>query len=58
MTDMIRTDVEVFDRLMASYGMPKETDEEKVVRSEEIQTSLKEATDVPLKLCPCLCRSH
>jgi len=48
LTDMIRADVEVFDRLMASYGLPKETDEEKSVRSEEIQASLKEATDVPL----------
>ncbi|MFT5425782.1 MAG: formiminotetrahydrofolate cyclodeaminase [Gammaproteobacteria bacterium] len=48
LTDMIRADVEVFDRLMASYGMPKATDEEKAVRSEEIQASLKEATDVPL----------
>ncbi len=48
LTDMIRADVEVFDRLMASYRMPKETDEEKSVRSEEIQASLKEATDVPL----------
>lgn len=48
LTDMIRADVEVFDRLMASYGLPKETDEEKAVRSEEIQASLKEATDVPL----------
>jgi formiminotetrahydrofolate cyclodeaminase len=48
LTDMIRADVEVFDRLMASYGMPKESDEEKTVRSEEIQASLKEATDVPL----------
>ena len=48
LTDMIRADVDVFDRLMASYGMPKETDEEKAVRSEEIQASLKEATDVPL----------
>ncbi len=48
LTDMIRADVEVFDRLMASYGLPKETDDEKAVRSEEIQASLKEATDVPL----------
>ena len=48
LTDMIRADVEVFDRLMASYGLPKETDEEKAARSEEIQASLKEATDVPL----------
>ncbi len=48
LTDMIRADVEVFDRLMASYGMPKETDEDKAARSEEIQAALKEATDVPL----------
>jgi formiminotetrahydrofolate cyclodeaminase len=48
MTDMIRADVEVFDRLMASYGLPKETDEDKAARSEEIQAALKEATDVPL----------
>jgi len=48
MTDMIRADVEVFDRLMTSYGLPKETDEEKAARSDEIQASLKEATDVPL----------
>ena len=48
MTDTIRGDVEVFDRLMASYGMPKETDEEKAIRSEEIQMSLKEVTDIPL----------
>ena len=48
LTDMIRADIEVFDRLMASYGMPKETDEEKAARSEEIQASTREATDVPL----------
>jgi len=48
LTDMIRADVEVFDRLMAAYGLPKETGEEKAARSEEIQASLKEATDVPL----------
>ncbi len=33
---------------MGSYGMPKETDEEKAARSAEIQAALKEATDVPL----------
>ncbi len=48
MTDMIAADVEVFNRVMGSYGMPKETDEEKATRSEEIQAALKEATDVPL----------
>lgn len=46
--DMIKADVEVFDRLMATYALPKETDEEKTARSAAIQTVLKEATDVPL----------
>ncbi len=53
-TDMIRADVEVFDQVMAAYGMPRETDDEKAKRSETIQQALKAATDVPLdcaKLC-------
>ena len=49
LTDMVRADVEVFNRVMGAYGMPKETDEEKAARSEEIQAALKAATDVPLE---------
>lgn len=49
LTAMIRADVEVFDRVMGAYGMPKETDADKAVRSEAIQAALKEATDVPLE---------
>lgn len=48
LTGMIKADVDVFDRLMATYGLPKETDEEKAVRSTRIQEVLKEATIVPL----------
>ncbi|MDD4905538.1 MAG: cyclodeaminase/cyclohydrolase family protein [Methylobacter tundripaludum] len=48
LTGMIKADVEVFDRLMATYGLPKDSDEEKSVRSEAIQSALKEATVVPL----------
>lgn len=55
LTDAIKDDVDVFNRVMASYGMPKETDDEKTDRSAEIQASLKEATDVPLE-CARLCR--
>lgn len=55
LTEAINDDVRVFNRVMASYGMPKETDEEKVARSAEIQAALKEATDVPLE-CAKLCR--
>ena len=46
--DMIKADIDVFNRVMAAYGMPKETDDEKSARSAEIQDALKEATDVPL----------
>lgn len=48
LTDMIRADAEVFDRVMAAYGLPKETDEEKQARAEAIQAALKSATEVPL----------
>ncbi len=48
LTGMIKADVEVFDRLMATYGLPKDSSEEKEARSAAIQVALKEATDVPL----------
>ncbi|OHX38413.1 methenyltetrahydrofolate cyclohydrolase [Methylomonas sp. LWB] len=48
LTGMIQADVEVFDRLMACYGLPKASDEEKAYRTEQIQAVLKDATDVPL----------
>jgi formiminotetrahydrofolate cyclodeaminase len=49
LTDLIQADVEVFDRVMASYGLPKGTDDEKAARSAEIQAALKAATDIPLE---------
>lgn len=48
LTGMIQADVEVFDKLMGSYGLPRDTDEQKSARSEAIQAALREATDVPL----------
>jgi len=48
LTDMIKKDVEVFNQLMTCYGLPKQTEEEKQVRSEQIQQVLKQATEVPL----------
>lgn len=48
LTNMIKADVDVFNRLMATYSLPKATDEEKAARSEAIQSVLKEATEVPL----------
>lgn len=55
LTEMIKADVDVFDQLMAAYGLVKETDEEKAARSLQIQVVLKEATLVPLA-CAKACR--
>ena len=49
LTGLIKADVDVFNRLMAAYGLPKETDEDKAARTEAIQTVLKAATEVPLE---------
>jgi formiminotetrahydrofolate cyclodeaminase len=48
LTAMIKADVEVFDQLMACYGLPKDTDQQKAARSVQIQAVLKAATLVPL----------
>jgi len=48
MTDMIRQDVAVFDQVMGAYGMPKDTEEQKIARAEAIQKALQAATDVPI----------
>ncbi|OAI18819.1 methenyltetrahydrofolate cyclohydrolase [Methylomonas lenta] len=45
---MIKADVDVFDKLMACYGLAKETDADKAQRSQQIQIMLREATEVPL----------
>lgn len=45
---MLTADVTVFNQVMAAYGLPKATDEEKAIRSGEIQEALKAATEVPL----------
>ncbi len=48
LTGAIVADVAVFDQVMAAYGLPKGSENEKVARSAAIQLALKEATDVPL----------
>ncbi len=48
LTGMIQADVDVFSQLMAAYGLAKESEQEKAVRSQQIQTALREATLVPL----------
>ena len=52
---LIKADVDVFNRVMLAYGLPKATDDEKTARSLAIQAILKEATEVPL-MCARACR--
>jgi formiminotetrahydrofolate cyclodeaminase len=51
LTGMIEDDVQAFDKVMAAYGMPKETDADKRKRDDAIQAALKLATDVPMRCC-------
>jgi formiminotetrahydrofolate cyclodeaminase len=48
LTDMAEADAESFGQVMAAYGLPKETDEEKRARSQAIQDALKAAAGVAL----------
>lgn len=49
LTSFVQEDINIFNKLMGAYGLPKESDEEKAIRSQAIQDILKVATDVPLK---------
>lgn len=48
--DMIDEDASSFDGVMKAFKLPKETEEEKAARSAAIQTGMKEAAEVPLKV--------
>ena len=47
--EAIKKDVEAFDTVMAAYGLPKDTDEQKLKRSSKIQDALKVAIDAPME---------
>lgn len=49
LTGMIKADIDVFNRLMACYGLPKSNEDEKTHRSAQIQSVLRDATQVPLE---------
>ncbi len=54
LTGMINDDVAAFDQVMAAYGLPKNSDDEKAKRTAAIQEALKRATQVPLS-CTKVC---
>jgi len=50
LSQLTEEDVKAFNNFMATYKLPKETEDEKKVRVEKIQESLIEAAKVPLKV--------
>ncbi|HEY84879.1 MAG TPA: cyclodeaminase/cyclohydrolase family protein [Chloroflexi bacterium] len=48
LTSLISDDAAAFDKVMAAFGMPRNTEAEKQARSKAIQAAFKEATLVPL----------
>ena len=46
---LVDEDTESFNRVMAAFGLPKATDEEKAARSEAIQSATRYATEVPFR---------
>ena len=48
--DYVDEDTNAFDEVMKAYRLPKETDEQKALRSEKIQEATKHATLLPLKV--------
>jgi formiminotetrahydrofolate cyclodeaminase len=48
LADMVAEDIAAFNGLMAAYGLPKQTDDEKAARGAAIQHALIAATEAPL----------
>ena len=49
LTEAIKADVDAFNKVMAAYGMPRDSEAQKIARGRAIQAALKEATDAPLE---------
>ncbi|MDU1411786.1 MAG: cyclodeaminase/cyclohydrolase family protein [Clostridium sp.] len=47
---LMNEDTLAFNKLMEAFKMPKETDEDKAIRSEKIQIAYKGATEIPLEV--------
>ena len=47
---LIDQDTEAFNKVMEAYSLPKETDDQKALRTAAIQVATKEATMIPLRV--------
>jgi glutamate formiminotransferase/formiminotetrahydrofolate cyclodeaminase len=50
LSQLIEDDVKVFNNFMATYKMPKETEDEKKIKTEKMQEALIKAAKVPLRV--------
>lgn len=48
--DLVEKDAEVFEPLSKAYGLPKNTEEERIYKNEQMENCLKLACSVPLKI--------
>lgn len=54
LTELMDLDSEAFDQVISAFSLPRNTDEEKEIRSAKIQEAFRKASEVPLrtaKLC-------
>jgi glutamate formiminotransferase/formiminotetrahydrofolate cyclodeaminase len=54
---MVDEDTNAFNGIMAAFGLPKSTDEEKASRKQAIQEATKNAIEVPFKVMKLACES-
>ena len=54
---LVDEDTDAFNRIMAAFGLPKKTDEEKAARSAAIQAATLYATEVPLHTMQASCKA-
>ncbi len=48
--DAMQSDIDAYARVMQAYGLPKTTESEQALRRESIQSALKHASEVPLRV--------
>lgn len=53
LTKYIDEDTKAFNKVMGAYRLPKDTDEQKNVRSQAIQQAMENAASLPLKVAEC-----
>ena len=54
---LVRRDAEVFEPLSKAYGLPKETDADKIEKARVMEAALKEACSVPMNIMEKCCEA-